>query len=222
MEYFSYFPKLNYSLDNNDIEYKQVTDLLTRVRFVREVLQNIKIFYEYDYSDSDSPEIIANKLYDDPNRYWMVLFANDMADPYYDVPLTNSDLDAYIVYKYGSLANASSEIHHYERRTKIVTNKDGIINEHEYVVELQERSYDFETNTIVTNTLPTLASPIVVSSETTEVANDGVNITTTVTDYAISKYDHEVNINEDKRKIRLVRSLSVEDIEKQFKSLLLR
>ncbi len=73
MKYFSYFPKLVYTLDNNDVEYKQVTNLLTRVRFVREVLQNVKIFYEYDYSDADNPEIIAKKLYDDPNRYWMVV-----------------------------------------------------------------------------------------------------------------------------------------------------
>jgi hypothetical protein len=178
------------------------------------------VFYEYDISDSDSPEIIAHKLYEDPNRYWMIMFANDLIDPYYDVPLKDADLESLIEYKYGSVANALSEIHHYERRTNIVTNKDGNISEHEYVTELQQYSYDFEAGTIVTNTLPTLANPVAITSESTEIADDGVVITKTVKDYAISNYDYELNTNESKRSIKLIRSEYAPEIELQFKSLL--
>jgi len=220
MKYFSNFRSLNYSLDDNDIEFKLIKNPLTRVRLSRDISQNIKVFYEYDISDSDSPEIIAHKLYDDPNRYWMVMFANDLIDPYYDVPLKDANLESLIEYKYGSLANAATEIHHYERRTKIVTNKDGNISEHEYVTELQQYSYDFEAGTIVTNTLPTLANPVSISSESTEIGSDGVIITKTVKDYAISNYDYELNTNESKRSIKLIRSEYAPEIELQFKSLL--
>ncbi len=221
MKYFLNFPSVQYSLDDNNVDFKLVKNPLARVRFVREILQNIKVFYEYDVSDSDvSSEIIAYKLYDDPNRYWMVMFANEKIDPYYDLPLKDSDFNSLIEYKYGSIANAQSQIHHYERRTKIVTDKDGITGENEYVNEFQEYSFDFTTNTIVTNTLPTITSPIVVSTETTEVADDGIQITTTVTDYAISNYDYEFNANEEKRKIRLVRREYAATIESQFKNLL--
>jgi len=222
MKYFSNFPSINYSLDDNDLEFKLIKNPLTRVRFVREILQNVKIFYEYDFSDSDSPEIIAHKLYEDPNRYWMVMFSNDLIDPYYDVPLKDADLDSLLVHKYGSVANAQSQIHHYERRTNIVTNKDGNISENEYVTELQQYSYDFDTGLVIENTLPTISNPVSISSESTEVANDGVIITKTVKDYAISNYDYELNLNEDKRKIKLVRSELVSEIETQFKSLLNR
>lgn len=222
MKYFSNFPSISYSLDNNDLEFKLIKNPLTRVRFVREILQNVKIFYEYDFSDSDSPEIIAHKLYEDPNRYWMVMFSNDLIDPYYDVPLKDADLDSLLVHKYGSVANAQSQIHHYERRTNIVTNKDGNISENEYVTELQQYSYDFDTGLVIENTLPTISNPVSISSESTEVANDGVIITKTVKDYAISNYDYELNLNEDKRKIKLVRSELVSEIETQFKSLLNR
>jgi hypothetical protein len=242
MKYFANFPSISYSLDDNDLEFKLIKNPLTRVRFIREVLQNVKVFYEYDFSDSDSPEIIANKLYEDPNRYWMVMFANDFIDPYYDVPLKDVDLESYIGFKYG-IASADSEIvtsdnsnisvdidggansiiHHYERRTKIVTNKEGIIEEHEYVNELQQYSYDFATNTIVSNTLPTIDNPIItVSSETTEIANDGVTITKTVTDHVITNYDYELSENEKKRKIRLIRPEYASEIETQFKALLNR
>jgi hypothetical protein len=222
MKYFSNFPSISYSLDDNDLEFKLIKNPLTRVRFVREILQNVKIFYEYDFSDSDSPEIIAHKLYEDPNRYWMVMFSNDLIDPYYDVPLKDADLDSLLVHKYGSVANAQSQIHHYERRTNIVTNKDGNISENEYVTELQQYSYDFDTGLVIENTLPTISNPVSISSESTEVANDGVIITKTVKDYAISNYDYELNLNEDKRKIKLVRSELVSEIETQFKSLLNR
>lgn len=222
MKYFSNFPSISYSLDDNDLEFKLIKNPLTRVRFVREILQNVKIFYEYDFSDSDSPEIIAHKLYEDPNRYWMVMFSNDLIDPYYDVPLKDADLDSLLVHKYGSVANAQSQIHHYERRTNIVTNKDGNISENEYVTELQQYSYDFDTGLVIENTLPTISNPVSISSESTEVANDGITITKTVKDYAISNYDYELNLNEGKRKIKLVRSELVSEIETQFKSLLNR
>ena len=169
--------------------------------------------------DSDNPEVIAHKLYDDPNRYWMVMFANNLIDPYYDVPLDYGELDAYVEYTYGSVANAQSEIHHYERRTELVTNNNGITDTKEYVQELQQKSFDYSTGTVVTNTLPTLGtSPITVSTSTETI--DNVIITKTVKDYAISKYDYVLTENEKKRTVNLIRSEFVQQIENEFKQLL--
>jgi len=219
MKYFSNFGSLNYSLDDNDLEFKLIKNPLTRVRVVKDVLENIQIFYQYQMKDSDNPEVIAHKLYNDPNRYWMVMFANNLIDPYYDFPLDYSELDAYVEYTYGSVANAQSEIHHYERRTELVTNDNGITDTKEYVQELQEKSYNYSTGTVVTNTLPTLAtSPITVSTSTETI--DNVIITKTVKDYAISKYDYELTENEKKRTVNLIRNEFVQQIETEFKTLL--
>ena len=219
MKYFSNFGSLNYSLDDNDLEFKLIKNPLTRVRVVKDVLENIQIFYQYQMKDSDNPEVIAHKLYNDPNRYWMVMFANNLIDPYYDVPLDYSELDSYVEYTYGSVANAQSEIHHYERRTEMVTNDNGMIDTKEYVQELQEKSYNYSTGVVVNNTLPTLAtSPITV--ETTTDTIDGVIITKTVRDYAISSYDYELTKNEDKRTVNLIRNEFVQQIENEFKQLL--
>ena len=219
MKYFSNFGSLNYSLDDNDLEFKLIKNPLTRVRVVKDVLENIQIFYQYQMKDSDNPEVIAHKLYNDPNRYWMVMFANNLIDPYYDFPLDYSELDAYVEYTYGSVANAQSEIHHYERRTELVTNDNGITDTKEYVQELQQKSFDYSTGTVVTNTLPTLAtSPITVSTSTETI--DNVIITKTVKDYAISKYDYELTENEKKRTVNLIRNEFVQQIETEFKTLL--
>lgn len=221
MKYFSYFKSIPYSLDTNDIEYKLIKNPLTRVQLIRHVLDNIQIYYEYQIKDSDNPEIIAHKLYDDPNQYWMIMFANNLVDPYYDFPLNNGELDSFIEYTYGSLANAQSEIHHYERRTELLSNNNGTIDIKEYVQELRENSFDYSTGTVVTNTLPTLAtSPITVSTDTEVI--DGITITKTIKDYAVSKYDHELNVNEKKRKLKLIRTEFAPQIEKEFKTLLLK
>lgn len=221
MKYFSYFKSLSYSLDDNDLEFKVIKNPLTRVKLIRDVLENIQIFYQYQMKDSDTHEVIAHKLYDDANRYWMVMFANNLIDPYYDVPLDYGELDAYIEYKYGSVANAQSEIHHYERRTKMLTNDNGMSNEKEYIQEIEEHSYNYETGTVVTNTLPTLTtSPITVETTTTTI--DGVTITKTVKDYAISKYDYELTENEKKRNINLIRNEYAQQIENEFRELMLK
>jgi hypothetical protein len=208
-------------LDDNDLEFKLIKNPLTRVKFINDVLNNIQLFYEYDLSETDTPEVIAHKLYDDPNRYWIVMMANNLIDPYYDLPLNDVVFDAYLIDKYGSISNSQAEIHHYERRTTITTNSDGTINTNEYVNEIQTYSFDHSNNSVIVNTLPTIGSPITVSTETDiEIANDNVIISKSVVDYAVSNYDYEFNLNENKRNIKLVRAELVDKIESEFKKLL--
>jgi len=221
MKYFSNFNSILYSLDDNDLEFKLIKNPLTRVKFINDVLNNIQLFYEYDLSETDTPEVIAHKLYDDPNRYWIVMMANNLIDPYYDLPLNDVVFDAYLIDKYGSISNSQAEIHHYERRTTITTNSDGTINTNEYVNEIQTYSFDHSNNSVIVNTLPTIGSPITVSTETDiEIANDNVIISKSVVDYAVSNYDYEFNLNENKRSIKLVRAELVDKIESEFKKLL--
>lgn len=221
MKYFSNFKSILYSLDNNDLEFKLIKNPLTRVKFINDVLDNIQLFYEYDLSETDTPEVIAHKLYEDPNRYWIVMMANNLIDPYYDLPLNDVVFSAYLTNKYDSVSNAQAEIHHYERRTTITTNNNGAIDTNEYVTALQTYSFDHSNNSIIVNTLPTIGSPITVSTETDiEIANDDVIISKTVVDHAVSNYDYEFDLNENKRSIKLVRAELVDKIETEFKKLL--
>lgn len=221
MKYFSNFRSLQYSLDENDLEFKLIKNPLTRVKFINDVLKNIQLFYEYDLSETDTPEIIAHKLYDDPNRYWIVLMSNNLIDPYYDVPLNDNNFESFLTSKYDSVSNSQAHIHHYERRTTLTSNKDGTITTKEYINQLNEYSYNHLTNSITVNSLPSIGAPITVSTESDiEIANDNVIITKTVKDYAVSNYDYEVSLNESKRSIKLIRNEFVDQIESEFKKLL--
>ena len=71
--FFRYFPKTLYysKLDSKSLD--TITNILTRFKFENSFKENSITYYEYDIKDSDTPEIIASKFYDSPEKHWAVL-----------------------------------------------------------------------------------------------------------------------------------------------------
>lgn len=70
----------------------------------------------YDYrviKEGERPDIIANKIYNDPELDWVILITNNITNIRDQWPLSNNDLHNYMIEKYGSEA-ALQEVHHYE------------------------------------------------------------------------------------------------------------
>lgn len=88
-----------------------MTDITTNIRFRRDVLSNVTVYDEYDMVDGETPEIVAEKIYGNAEYHWIIMLANDRYDYRADFPLTQIDLDTYIVDKYGAQADG---VHHYE------------------------------------------------------------------------------------------------------------
>jgi hypothetical protein len=221
MKYFQAFPALTYSLDNSNLEFKQVKNIFARVKLIKEILDNSDLFYSYDMQESDTPEVIAHKLYGSANYYWLVLFANSTIDPYYGVPLKYKSFDNFIISKYGSIEIAQSQIEVYRKKVTVTTNKNGLINSQEYLTELTEQYYDYSTGNIETVPfMPTIGQPIIsVSSDTETIPDhDGIDIViTTVVEYlAITSYDYEVEQNESKRTIKLMKPEYIGFITNEF------
>jgi hypothetical protein len=226
MEYFAQFPQILYTFDPNKVEFSSVVDIFARVKMLDDVLKNSLVYYEYSVQDGDTPEIIAHKYYGDSKRHWIVMFSNQIIDPYFDFPLTQANLERNIISKYGSLANSQTILHHVEQRTVVVTNSSGSFTTEKYVAILADPyTYDFSTHHLVSQPYPSVVpggsetdSSIQLSSTTVTVGN--TSVTTTVTLYAISNYSNEVAVNESKRKIRLVDKQYVTILEQQLQSLL--
>tara|TARA_R100001509_G_scaffold164485_1_gene142218 strand:- start:99 stop:758 length:660 start_codon:yes stop_codon:yes gene_type:complete len=75
-----------------------------------------KAITAYDFrviKEGERPDIIANKVYDDPELDWVVLITNNITNIRNQWPLSNNDLHNYMLEKYGSEA-ALSDVHHYE------------------------------------------------------------------------------------------------------------
>ncbi len=79
LRYFDTLPTVVYTKNGNSILY---TNLLARASVRPAILQNSSIYYEYDIQESDTPEIIAAKYYDDPFEGFVYVYRNKqiMAD----------------------------------------------------------------------------------------------------------------------------------------------
>jgi hypothetical protein len=221
MKYFESFPKLIYTFGQDNFNQQLVTNIFARSSFLREVANNVDIAYEYQVQDSDTPEIIAHKVYGDPYRSWIVLLYNKIINPYYDWPMKNDVLETYVANKYGtSLELTKSTIHHYEKVVDQVASYNGVVlqkNTASFIIS----TYDYNQNTesLVLNTLPTTAdTSVTISTETLNY--NTYTLTVTTTHKAVSNYTYEFNENEKRRTIKLLEDIYVTRVEQEFKEIM--
>jgi hypothetical protein len=156
--------------------------------------------------DSDTPEIIANKFYGSPERHWAVLMINDIVDPQFDWPLDQRTIISYIDEKYSANASvgqsgttwAQANIHSYYKVETRTTNSTG--------TKLQSK-LEIDANTYAN----------VAATTSNLTLDDGNSITITTTKETKSYYDYEVEENETKRTIKLLKPEFVSSIEEELK-----
>jgi hypothetical protein len=205
-KYFNYFPKTFYKLNQNSNDVDAVTNITARFGFEQAFKNNSAVYYEYDVQDSDTPEIIANKFYGSPERHWAVLMINDIVDPQFDWPLDQRTIISYIDEKYSANASvgqsgttwAQANIHSYYKVETRTTNSTG--------TELQSK-LEIDANTYAN----------VAATTSNLTLDDGNSITITTTKETKSYYDYEVEENEAKRTIKLLKPEFVSSIEEELK-----
>ena len=107
--YFNAIPFIYYDSKGQG-DYKEVTNLLRRVALRTKVRTNVLFFDTYDVKEGETPEIIAHKLYGDPELHWVILMINDITDRYHQWPMNTPQFLAYINDKYDNVDG----VHHYE------------------------------------------------------------------------------------------------------------
>ena len=107
--YFDSIPKILYDSKGNG-EVKVVTNLLKRVAIRTKIRTNALILDTYNVKNGETPESIADKLYDDPELHWVVLMVNDITDRYHQWPMYEQQFNTYVSEKYDN----PDAVHHYE------------------------------------------------------------------------------------------------------------
>ena len=109
MAYFNMFPNIYYD-SKGDGKFTIMKDILSRVKLIAKVKENILGFDYYDVQDGETPEMIAHKYYGDVNLHWTILVANDIVDYYSDWPMSVQKFEQFVKEKYEN----PQAIHHYE------------------------------------------------------------------------------------------------------------
>ena len=107
--YFANFPLIVYD-SVGDGNFKIVTNLLKRVALRTKVRTNTLLYDTYDVKEGETPEMIADKLYDDPELHWVILFVNNITDRYHQWPMNFGQFNTFIADKYSNI----DAVHHYE------------------------------------------------------------------------------------------------------------
>jgi hypothetical protein len=195
MKYFETLPKI--VVTENKVS-KIYTNLLARTNVIQGLINNPLLFYTYDIQESDTPEIIAHKYYDDIDRYWIVLLVNQIFDPQWNWPLESRVFNEYLTSKYSS--GELEDVHHYEKIFTKTDNSSDTTTTEKITIDLE--SY---TNLLETTTTHTLPSGSVTVKTTKKIVNN---------------YEYEVELNESKRNIKLLNTNYVQEIESELFNLM--
>lgn len=212
-KYFNYFPKTFYTSNNNTTGVDSVTNIIARTSFEKSLTENSVNFYSYQIQDSDTPEIIADKYYDNSERHWIVLLFNNIIDPQWDWPLNSKNIIEYIDKKYTANGASNTTVqsgitwalseNNVQAYFKVITTtgKNGEVSVEKFQIDA--------------NAYANVASST--SSYTTQ-ANELITIA--VSKEKRSYYNYEVEENEKKREIKLLKNQFVDDVEKEFKRII--
>ena len=126
------------------------------------------------------PDMVAQELYDNPELDWVVLTSSNITNIRNQWPLDHNDLQEYMLEKYGSEANMM-KVHHYETR-KIVDEYDRVVIPAGLEVD---KDFSFQYLNFSKQVVKVIPSQVVAE---------------------ITNYQYEVRLNEQKRRIRILKS----------------
>lgn len=203
--YFQYLPKDFYTLNSNTSSLDIVTNVTQSVRFDEAIKTNGAAYYSYIVSDGDTPESIADKIYGSSQYHWIVLLMNDIVHPQFDWVLDKKSFDDYVNTKYTPQANntmsgltwAQSNIHSYRKTINRIIKNTG------------QKSTE-----IINVDANTYANVVAISNE--YILQNGVAIIENVTKDYLTYYTYEENLNENKRKIKLLRPQFLNSVTKEM------
>jgi len=225
--YFQNFPYTYYSLD--DIATTQiVTNISLRVRLSDELKKNLSLFDQYDIKDGETPEILADKFYNNSQLHWIILHTNDILDARFDWPLTVNNLVLYAQGKYNNI-NAP---HHYVDASGVFTNANIYLNSssqftnfnnNDVIVNVTNNGKGVITkvqnysNIIVTVT----DGGFIVGDKITLSSNLNANATLTSTSIIsgtpVTNLQFEDTLNDTKRRINILKNQYIDSVINDFK-----
>lgn len=244
--YLDSFPRIDFKIGEEKNVTENVTDIFKRYAVLREIISNFTAYVLYEVEDGDTPEILAEKFYNDAGAGWIIMYANKIVDPQFDWPLSENNFRKYIIEKYGSIAAAQTSYHHYE---KIVETTVGD--------ETYSRTYLVNKERLTENALDVpytyyepYSNNYFLTADTSLITSDNVYFTvdhsnhyshddTSLPEYysydahnvndttvymntygkAVSNYDYELQLNDNKRYIKVIKAQYYDQIMYEFKVL---
>jgi hypothetical protein len=197
IDFFSDFPKIAYSLDDNATQ-QVVVDVLKRVIIQKEYQENAAYYEEYDVKHGETPEEVSFRFYGTTSLHWLILMVNNIIDHRFGWPISEENLIKQVESKYGGENNIFTL-----NRAK---NAKGYQVETFFI--LSEESTHKDPVRIVYEGISDNINTPVIYQESLTIANYESN------------YEVESQKNEKIRSIKIIKPEIVQDIVINFKQLI--
>jgi hypothetical protein len=181
--FFRPYPTISYRIPGTKKSIP-VTDI-TRRFSVANFIRSVKVtFDEYYVQDGERPDIVAHGYYDDSTLDWLVMLTNEIQDPYYEWPLSYEQFNVMILQKYKGLGTNISDTATYSYVNQTIHHYEQIIQEKKIISDYgQQRILEEKVLEVDYTTYSTL-----INSQRR----------------AVSIYDYESKLNENRRHIYLL------------------
>ncbi len=202
-KYFSQFPLTVYKFgDVNTLD--NAVKITAGYKLARQFKDNTVVYYSYVIQDGETPEELAYRIYGDIEKHWIILFMNDIIDPQYQWPLDYRTLMEYIRDKYADNATgqqtglewAQGNIKSYYKVEQLTYDNR---KKTEQLIEIDEDQYN----------------DLVVSTQSVTLT-DGTALTIRTTKTTKSYYDYEMENNEAKRTIKMLKPEFATAMQQEF------
>jgi len=107
MNFFNKIPTITY-------EGKMARNIMARAKLSDSTKNSNQLFFPYTNSGEVRADTLSHQYYKKAGYSWLIWFANEVIDPYYDMALSAYDFDQFIINKYGSIEIAQRKISHYK------------------------------------------------------------------------------------------------------------
>ena len=109
MDYFQHQSIVPYMFTTGGVSTSMsIVDITQRARIVERLRQHTTVMHDYVIEEGDRPDTVALKLYGNVKYTWVVLLLNNIVS-LYDWPMTSTELELYLIGKYGSLSDSQNQ-----------------------------------------------------------------------------------------------------------------
>ena len=173
---------------------KSIVDLSRYVRSSNDLLLKKYEYFDYEINGAQRPDQVSYEVYGSTEFYWIILITNNIRNIWTDWPLGQTTFNNYIVKKYGSVEAAQAST---------------------YRNIAQQDIYKASTSS-----LPELIIANGEAIDATTISNYSLIGSPSNVDYRItSDYEREVDLNNAKRNIKLVKKNLLSAMRDELKTL---
>ena len=240
-EFFKNFPKIQYKMDDGKIIF--IKDWFRKSKIEQDAVNSLVEYTNYEVKEGDRPDVVATKLYGNPDLHWTFFLVNDFEN-YYDWYMDNEIFAKYLDKKYHGqflIFSSSLDVINNSNPNNItkfllgekitsVSAEGRIVSVEPTFKRIAVDSTGFKANESITGAVSTThgsKTPISVVNRVDGIfeyknPTTGIKRNSEASGFtSVSILDHEIEENEKKRKIKVIRPDLINGVVRRFEKVML-